>query len=144
MPNPYPHNLLDEDDDEDGRMPANVDDLSSNVVGHRIVSAERITETDTGTRYNYSHTMSLFVITLDNGTLVRLRDTQDECAYTELETFLLHPERVNHVITGVATTDGFTRWHIYADAGDILELSVGWCCGDFGYGYGFDIKVANI
>ena len=85
------------------------------------------------------------VITLDDGRRVALRDTDDCCAYTELEAFLLHPERVDHIITGVGTTDGFTRWHIYADMGDVLELEVGWSCGNpFYYGYGFNITVESV
>jgi hypothetical protein len=56
----------------------------------------------------------------------------------------LHPERVDHIITGVGTTGGYTTWHIYADMGDVLELSVGWSSGNpFYYGYGFDISVVE-
>jgi hypothetical protein len=50
-----------------------------------------------------------------------------------------------HIITGVGTTDGYATWHIYADMGDVLELSVGWSCGNpFYYGYGFDISVKEL
>ncbi len=85
------------------------------------------------------------VITLDNGKRVELRNTDDCCAYTELSSFLLHPERVDHIITGVGTTDEYTTWHIYADMGDVLEFSVGWSCGNLGYyGYGFDIAVKEL
>ena len=43
---------------------------------------------------------------------------------------------------GVGTTGEYTRWHIYADLGDVLELTVGWSCGNpFYYGYGFYIDV---
>ena len=74
-----------------------------------------------------------------------LANTNDCCAYTELEAFLLHPERVDHIIMGVGTTDTYTRWHIYADLGDVLELTVGWSCGNpFYYGYGFDIDVVEL
>lgn len=84
-------------------------------------------------------------ITLDNGEKVLLADTSDCCAYTSLESFLLHPERVDHIITGVGTTDKYQRWHIYADLGDVLELEVGWSAGNpFYYGYGFDIHVIPI
>jgi hypothetical protein len=49
---------------------------------------------------------------------------------------------VDHIILGVGTTDGYTTWHVYADAGDVLELAVGWSCGNpFYYGYGFTITV---
>lgn len=120
----YPVEELDPNED-DGTMPANVEELASYVVGHRIVSV-------VGN-----------VITLDNGKTVTLIPGGDCCAYTELEGFLLHPEMVDHIITGVGTTKGYSRWHIYADMGDILELSVGWSAGNpFYYGYGFytDVK----
>ena len=46
------------------------------------------------------------------------------------------------MITGVGTTDGYTTWHIYADMGDVLELSVGWSCGNpFYYAFRFHITV---
>ena len=77
-----------------------------------------------------------------NGKRVTLADTNDCCAGTELRAFLLHPEMVDHVITGIGTTGGFTTWHIYADMGDVLELSVDWSAGNpFYYAYGFDISV---
>jgi hypothetical protein len=132
----YPAEYLGRDDD-DGTMPANVLKLREAVVGRRIVSVERRSVpgqyfgTDQGT-----------FITLDNGREVRLVDTADCCAYTELENFLLHADRIDHIITGVGTTNGYTTWHIYADMGDVLELSVGWSCGNpFYYVYGFNISV---
>lgn len=128
----YPDEKLGEYDD-DGTMPGNVAELREAVVGHRIVSAERAESTAT------------LVITLDNGKRVELHGTDDCCAYTELDAFLLHPDRVDHIITGVGTTDGYATWHVYADMGDVLELSVGWSCGNpFYYGYGFNIQVAEL
>ena len=132
MTTPYPPETLHEDDD-DGTMPENVAALSENVVGHRIVGV------DTALVPQWegsSWTSPATIITLDNGKRVALVDTDDCCAFTELEAFLLHPERVGHVITGVGTTDGFTQWHIFADLGDVLELTVS--------GYGFDIRVEEI
>jgi hypothetical protein len=124
----YPTEIV---DDDDGTMPENVAALEQAVVGHRIVSAEK--------------EGSAFTLTLDTGARVKLRGTSDCCAYTDLESFLLHPERVDHAILGVGTTDGFTRWHIYADFGDVLELEVDWSCGNpFYYGYGFDIEVEPV
>lgn len=132
----YPPEKLSEDDDN-GTMPDSLEELTAAVVGHRIVSAEKV---DNQTSYGYyPHKLKL---TLDNGEQVLLAGTYDCCAYTELEEFLLHPEKVDHIITGVGTTGEYTTWHIYADAGDVLELTVGWSCGNpFYYGYGFDIEV---
>ncbi len=133
----YESEVLDEDDDN-GTMPDNVETLRQAVIGHRIASVEKGVEIP-GRYYGRS---TATVITLDNGQKVRLVDTSDCCAYTGLDSFLLHPEMVDHAILGVGTTDGYSKWHIFADYGDILELEVGWSCGNpFYYGYGFDITV---
>jgi hypothetical protein len=135
----YPPEILGEDDDN-GTMPASLEALLQAVVGHRIVSVEQ----GVAVPGRYYGTNTATVVTLDDGKKVRLVGESDCCAYTELEAFLLHPEMVDHEILGVGTTDGYTTWHIFADAGDILELTVGWSCGNpFYYGYGFDITVVD-
>jgi hypothetical protein len=135
----YAQEVLGEDEDC-GVMPSNVDDLAKIVIGRRIVSVEK----GVNIPGRYYGTDTVTVITLDNGKQVRLADTDDCCAFTELEAFLLHPELVDHAILGVGTTNGYTTWHIFADLGDILELTVGWSCGNpFYYGYGFDISVVD-
>ncbi|MFJ9694929.1 hypothetical protein [Kitasatospora sp. NPDC101183] len=130
------------EDEDDGTMPGNVEELRDAVVGHRIVKAAP----GEGDRDKWGGSGSAqLIITLDNGKRVELRDTGDCCAYTELKSFLLRPELVDHIITGVGTTDGYTTWHIYADMGDVLELSVGWSSGNpFYYAYGFDISVKEL
>lgn len=141
----YAEEKLDPDDD-DGTMVANVATLSEAVVGHRIVNVEKgaqVRLNDDDDTYHW-HGNTGTVITLDNGVRVGLINTDDCCAFTELETFLLHADKIDHIITGVGTTDGYTKWHIYADMGDVLELTVGWSCGNpFYYGYGFEIAVEN-
>jgi hypothetical protein len=135
----YPVEELDSEYDDDGTMPSNVEQLRQEVVGHRIVSAEKAKRSGS---YNYWGSMEGLRLTLDNGKQVFLCDTSDCCAYTELEQFLLYPDMVDHVITGVGTENGYSKWHIYADMGDVLELTVGWSSGNpFYYGYGFDIVV---
>jgi len=135
----YPIEHLHEDED-DGTMPDNVADLTEAVVGRRIVTAEKKVADRVGRDWDEG-----LILTLDDGTQVRLINTDDCCAHTTLDAFLLHPERVDHIITGVGTTEGYTKWHIYADMGDVLELEVGWSPGNpFYYGYGFDIKVVPI
>lgn len=133
--NRYPIEILDENWD-DGTMPNNVAALGEAVIGHRIVKVEK----EVRELRLYKETVT--VITLDNGRQVILGDTNDCCAYTELEEFFLHPEAVDHMILGVGTTDGYTTWHIFADFGDVMQLKVGWSCGNpFYYGYGFTIQV---
>ncbi len=107
----------------DDIMQDNVEELEAAVVGHKIVSV-------IGNE-----------ITLDNGKTVTLVDTDDCCAYTELEAFLLNVELIDHMITGVKASDNYTTWHIYADMGDVLKLTVGWSEGSGYYGYGFNIVV---
>jgi hypothetical protein len=129
------------DDEDDGTMPANVATLADAVVGHRIVKAE---PGEVKLKGHWRAERAL-ILTLDNGTEVSLSDDSDCCAYTALDAFLLHPERVDHIITGVGTTDGYQKWHIYADMGDVLELDVSWSCGNpFYYGYGFWIAVEPV
>lgn len=138
----YPVEMMGKYED-DGTMQENVETLAEAVVGRRIVSVET---TKLPPRYPWSrYQESATVITLDSGKKVALRDTDDCCAYTALESFLLHPDKVDHIITGVGTTDGYTTWHIYADMGDVLELQVGWSSGNpFYYAYGFNITVEDI
>jgi hypothetical protein len=140
----YPEETLPEYED-DGTMPDNVDELRRAVIGHRIVKAEqRQVDVPWYPESPNTHETTTFVLTLDDGREVRMVDTYDCCASTELEAFLLHPELVDHVIIGVGTTDGYTRWHIYADMGDVLELTVGWSAGNpFYYGYEFYIFVVE-
>ncbi len=135
----YEPEVLD-DNDDDGTMVENKKELEEAVVGHRIVSVEH----GIGMRGRWYGTTRGTVITLDNGKRVKMLDTDDCCASTELQAFLLHPERVDHIITGVGTTDGYTKWHVYADMGDVLELTVGWSAGNpFYYAYGFEIVVED-
>lgn len=139
----YPEETLNSDsyygDIDNGTMPDNVQELRDAVVGHRIHKVEKNVEVPA--KYGGYKVLGT-VITLDNGTRVALVDSNDCCAYTELESFLLNADLIDHVITGVGTTGKYTRWHIYADAGDVLELSVGWSSGNpFYYGYGFYISV---
>lgn len=136
----YPEEALREDHD-DGTMPENVQHLREHVVGHKIIKAERVA---IDPRARSSASSTALEITLNNGKRVQLVETNDCCAYTEVEDFLLNAEHVDHVITGVGTTEGYDKWHIYADFGDILELDVGWSSGNpFYYGYGFDIAVID-
>lgn len=127
----YEVEILDEYDD-DGTMVYSAERLREAVVGHKIVGAEQ-------------HGNGTLVITLDNGTVVEMVGEADCCAYTDVERFILHADKIDHIITGVGTTDGYTTWHIYADFGDVLELSVAWSSGNpFYYAYGFHIAVKEI
>lgn len=134
----YPDEKLDEYDDN-GTMVESKEALAKAVVGHKIVRAEKAQFPG-----RWGHLSEHFVITLDNGYQVAMDGTGDCCAYTDLHSFLLHVDKIDHVITGVGTTDEYNTWHIYADLGDVLELQVGWSCGNpFYYGYGFNIQVRD-
>lgn len=134
----YPVETLSEYDDC-GTMPENVDTLREAVIGRKIVRAFQV---PTGNRWRGGNDL---VLELDNGTQVKLANTDDCCASTELESFFLDPASVDHAILGVGTTGDFTKWHIYADFGDVMQLEVGWSCGNpFYYGYGFGILVEPI
>src|SRR5688572_1007654 len=119
MTPPYPPEHLSEDED-DGTMVDNKFLLQSEIVGQKIAIVRKEVVKD---RYGNDRDEEATVITLDNGKKVILRNTSDCCAYTELEQFLLNPDLVDHIIVGVGTTDGYQKWHIFADAGDILQLT---------------------
>lgn len=129
--------------EDDGTMVDSLERVSAAVVGHRIISVDK--ESVTYQPYEgstYTRTDTALVLTLDNGTKAAVIGVSDCCAYTDVESFLLHADTIDHVITGVGTTDLFTTWHFYADAGDVLEVKVGWSCGNpFYYGYGFNVVV---
>jgi hypothetical protein len=131
-----------EDEYEIDVMRANVNDLSNEVVGHKIVKAGWV-DRDFGGKYSW-YSSTQFEIELDNGKKVYLANTDDCCAYTDLSNFLLNAELVDHVIMGVEAEDYFSRWHVYADMGDVLALDVSWSSGNTGYyGFGFHIEVVD-
>ena len=126
--------------DDDGTMVESAAALAKSVVGHRIVKVEKgSTRTSEWSDRRDPNGLRL---TLDTGRVVTLGGGSDCCAYTELNAFLFNADKVDHVITGLSTENGYERWHIFADAGDVLELTVSWSCGNpFYYGYGFYINV---
>jgi hypothetical protein len=128
--------------DDNGTMSENVETLEKAIVGHKIVKVEENARIPREQRYWGSY--QGLELTLDDGRKVYLADTSDCCAYTGLEGVIKHLDQIDHVIMGVGTTGGFTKWHIYADLGDVLELDVSWSAGNpFYYGYGFDILVVE-
>lgn len=140
----YPVEILDEDEDN-GTMVKNVAELAKEVIGHRIVKVERTgaPPLKKGETWHWNSEDSLRII-LDNGKSVFLQNQSDCCAYTELESFLLNAGKIEHIITGVGTSNGYRTWHIYADYGDVLEAHLKWSCGNpFYYAYGFEITVID-
>lgn len=123
-----------DEDYETGVMQGSVDELSAAVVGERIVSIDR---PDTYTRGGNKET----ILTLSSGKRVRVVDTDDCCAFTEVESFKLLEEG-EHIVTRVEAEEGFTRWFIYADSIPVVEMGVEWSPGNpYYYGFGFSITV---
>lgn len=145
----YPEEDLTNEDEwgwaqDDGTMPDNVNKLREAVVGHRIVKVDK-KYTRKVRVYGWEEEQTGLALTLDNGQIVMLVDTDDCCAHTRLQNVIEHLPTIDHVILGVGTTGGYDKWHIYADLGDVLELEVQWSCGNpFYYGYGFDIHVVEM
>ncbi|MGL4525384.1 MAG: DUF7448 domain-containing protein, partial [Aestuariivirga sp.] len=96
---------------DDGTMPNNVAELAAEVVGHRIV---KVQAADTGVYGSEG-----IALTLDDGRRVKILNFEDCCAHTDLKAFVFNADLIDHVITGVGTTGGYTTWHIYADMGDV-------------------------
>lgn len=132
---------------DNGTMPVNVEELARSVIGHKIVSAEKreIDPDDFGVNHYWFGGTTALVLTLDDGRRVAVLNTNDCCAHTTLESFVFNADRIDHAITGVRTSDGYTKWHIMAEYGDVLEMEVGWSCGNpFYYSYGFEILVSDV
>lgn len=143
----YEIEVLDSDHD-DGTMPDNLAEFTDKIVGHRIVSVESVEGFDRKIIEKYDMYYwgdgNGLKLTLDNGKSVLLFNTDDCCAFTEVDNYILNLDKIEHVITGVGTTDGYQVWHIYADLGDIVTIDVGWSSGNpFYYGYGFKIVVID-
>ena len=121
-------------------MYANANELANAVIGHRIVNVETVKKEDYWRRES-----EVLQLTLDTGYKVTLRNTDDCCAFTELKSFVYNADKIDHIITGVSTENDYETWRIYADMGDVLELSVGWSEGNpYYYGYGFEIEVEEL
>lgn len=132
----YPNETL-SDLDDDGTMPASRDALAASLIGHKIVAVKK----GVGPAAYYGKAEGVAFL-LDTGDLVWAAGESDCCAYTEIESIIPYLDKIEHVITGVGTTDEFNTWHIYADLGDVMELKVGWSCGNpFYYAYGLNVTV---
>jgi hypothetical protein len=125
--------------DDDGTLAENVSELRELVVGHRIVS---VAEFDL-LGPEFPGKRPGLRITLDTGRTVELYAGHNCCAYTQLESFLWNADKIDHIITGVSTSDEYEKWNIYADLGAVLGLQVGWSAGNGWYGYGFEIVVTD-
>ena len=93
-------------------MPENVRELADAVVGHKIIAAEKGASVTRISEWRQPYQVTGTVLHLDNGVRVMLADSGDCCAYTELEAFLLHRKRIDHVITGVGTTGAHHLAHL--------------------------------
>ncbi len=126
--------------EDDGTMPHNVETLAEKIVGHKVVEVRK----DMTVEGTYAWRNTGTGLVLDNGHIVVLVDTDDCCAYTELQEVIEHLPSADHVITNVTPEADYYTWHIFADLGEVLELKVGWSSGNpFYYGYGFDIYVVD-
>lgn len=142
-PTPYIDPTVSSDED-DGTMPRSIATLAAAIVGHRIVKVDRSSferPWREGSKFYDTHSRGVR-LTLDNGTVVRLADTSDCCAYTDLDDVIQHLPDLDHIVTAVTSTNGYARWHILADLGEVLELKVDWSPGNaFYYAFGFVIDV---
>ena len=129
-------------DDFDEVMENSVQDLDQLVVGKKIVSAVEREYVDTS--WGFERKAHGLVVTLDDGTEFAIQETDDCCAYTDIDRFLLHPENVDHVITSVQVSDNYNTWRILADGRDVLEMDVSWSEGSGYYMYGFEFHTIRV
>lgn len=133
------------DDEEDSEYEAEVmggsaEELQNAVIGHRIVSVEKL-DREKYPGGSYSWRLTGVVLTLDDGTRVEVVDTDDCCAYTSIEQYQFLADTDN-AVTSVTTEDGFSKWFIYAGGVPVVSMDVGWSPGNpYFYGFGFEINV---
>ena len=108
-------------------MAEQVGTLRDAVKGRVIVGVER------------KH-RNVVTLTLDAGKRVRIRDTDDCCAYGYVDG--VNVNLVGAVVTDVTTEDGFERWFILGESRPIAELNVSWGVGNYPYYmFGLEIQV---
>lgn len=128
-------------DDEDEQYEAEVmggsaAELEEAVVGRRILSVEKAKYP--ASVYGRGEGIRL---ALDDGSTVFVANTDDCCAFTEVEDFKFL-ENTENVITSVRTDEGFNKWFVYAGNAPVLEMDVAWSPGNpYYYGFGFEIRV---
>lgn len=113
----------------DETMQESLNELKYHIVGQRVIKVTHEGETT-----------SLF---LSNGKTVRLKDTDDCCAHTEMINVIRKLDTIDHVITDVTETDEYSSWHIVAGMEEVFEFDVSWSEGSGYYMYGFLIDVVN-
>lgn len=129
-------------EDHDDVMCESAEELASLVVGKRIVSAtEHEYESE---RWGFRYKETDHVVTLDDGTEFAIVGTSDCCAYTALESFLIDPAAVDHVITSVSTENDYQTWRIIADGRDVVKMDVSWSEGSGYYMYGFEFHTLRV
>jgi hypothetical protein len=114
----------------DGCMSESKEELSSSIVGHRIVSWEK--------QYEFT------LLTLDNGNAVSVKHRGDCCAFSEINKVTqMIDNLVDHVITSVSVEGDHERWFILSDAGPVLGMDIAWSEGSGCYIYAFDILISR-
>jgi hypothetical protein len=122
-------------------MGGNAKELQEAIVGHRIVGVDKAKPP----KDQWWGRRELAVrLTLDDGREVFIEDTDDCCAFTEVEDFKFL-EGVDNAVTSVTTEDGFSKWFIYADSVPVVDLKVAWSPGNpYYYGFGFNIIIKDV
>ena len=113
-------------------MEEQVGTLRDAVKGRVIVGVERERE------IRYGRVLGAVTITLDGGKRVRICDTDECCAYGEVEG--VNVNLVGAVVTDVTAEDGFERWFILGESRPIAELNVSWGVGNYPY-YMFGLEI---
>lgn len=119
----------------DYQIEANRDELAEAVIGHKIVTVEKLKAQgweEDGVK-----------LTLDNGKAVHMRGTSDCCAGGWIDEFLFNEKLADHIITDVRVENDETTWFVLADMAEVLKLDTGWSEGSGYYSYGFSISVED-
>lgn len=119
-----------------------LDGVSDEVM---IDNAQEFADAIVGRSIKNVDNSGAFKIELSDGTVVVLSNSDDCCAFTELEGFLLSDDYGDHIITNVEIDEVnySMSWHVLAEDKRILDLDVAYSEGSGYYHYGFWIDVSK-
>lgn len=138
---------------DDGQQASIKDNLEAALVGRKVVDmlprkTELFALTDleeAAEALNRTIPKGQLILVLDNGTLVRIEEQSDCCAWTSIDEVKRNLHLVDNVITSVNMSEDLCEFYILTDFGQAMHLSTSFSCGNpFYYAYGLTIEVLSV
>lgn len=138
---------------DNGQQASIKDNLEAALVGRKVVDvlprkSQLFTLTaieEAAEALNRTIPKGQLILVLDNGTLVRIEEQSDCCAWTTIDKVKRNLHLVDNVITSVNMSEDLCEFYILTDFGQAMHLSTSFSCGNpFYYAYGLTIEVLKI